>query len=121
MVLGAVKLSLSVIRDKGSWCLLSIWHSEPGLSVEAVGLASCCQQLSHWGQEGGGVCCDCGRLAIASRIISSLLVKASSPETHYSFSSISTCSSRNKRHWLSVTSSQSMRGLFFQNVFELSW
>lgn len=70
MVLGAVKLSLSVIRDKGSWCLLSIWHSEPGLSVEAVGLASCCQQLSRWGQEGGGVCCDRGRLAIASRIIS---------------------------------------------------
>lgn len=112
MVLGAVKLSLSVIRDKGSWCLLSIWHSEPGLSVEAVGLASCCQQLSHWGQEGGGVCCDRGRPA--SRIISSLPVKASSPGTHYYFSSISTCSSRNKRHWLSVTSSQSMRELFFR-------
>lgn len=109
MVLGAVKLSLlSVIRDNWRDCDIysPIWHSEPGLSVEAAGLASCCQQWSHQDWKGGGLCYHQGGLAAASRVT----VRTSSPGTHCSLFS-STCSSRKKRQWLSVTSSQAIMGL----------
>ena len=92
---------------------LRVW-----LSVEAAGLASCCQQWSHWGwKEGGGMCYDCGGLAAAVRVAASLPVTASSPGTHCSRSSSSTCSSRKKRHWLSVASSQAMRAFLSECIW----
>lgn len=63
------------------------------------------------------MCYDLGGLAAASRVTASLPMRASSPGTHCSLSFSLTCSTRKKRHWLSVTSSQAMRELFVGMYF----
>lgn len=94
-MLGAVKLSLlSVSRDNWRGCDVCCPFGTQSLSsVEAAGLASCCQQWSHQNWKGGGMCYHRGAPATASRVTEG--IKLGDPLL---LSSSSICSSRKERH-----------------------
>lgn len=76
------------------------------LSVEAAGSACCWQQQSRQGWKEGGGMCYRGGLAAASRVTEGIAPRG------LLFPRLQLALLQQKRHWLSVTSSQATTGLF---------